>query len=83
MCGMNRSENIIADNRSKVENGNHITSIYIDDTTDRLQNNFVQNGSKTGNLLERNSHEMVEITSLENSFPPPPSSLYLESINLN
>ena len=82
MCGMNTSEHIIAE-KCKVENGNHITSIYIDDTTDRLQNNYVQNGCTTGNLLERNGHEMVEITRLENSFPLPPSSLYLESINLN
>ena len=83
MCGMNTSGTNIAEKHSNTENGNHVTSIYIGDTPDTLQNNCVQYGCTTENLLERNGHEMVEITSPENFFPPPPSSSYLESINLN
>jgi hypothetical protein len=83
MCGMNTSGTNIAEKHSNAENRNHVTSICINDTPDTLQNNCVQYRSTTGTLLERNGHEMVEITSPENNFPPPPSSSYLESINLN
>ena len=83
MCGMNTSGTNIVDKHSNAENGNHVTSIHIDDNPDKLQNNCVQYRCASGTLLEHNGHEMVEVTSLENSFPPPPSSTYLESINLN
>ena len=83
MCAMSISPTNLSDKHRNTENGNHITSIYVRDNPDTIQNSFVQYGCQVENFPERSGGEMVEITNLENSFPPPPSSTYLESINRN
>ena len=88
MCGMRTSELIVADNVSNDDDKHHVTSIYIHDSRDTLHNNALELGcqhklSGQNHFPGRNIPEMEEISDLDNSFPPPPSEAFLQSINLN
>lgn len=88
MCGMRTSNLSVTEKVSNDEGKHHVTSIYIHDSRATMHNNSLEFGcqdklSGQNHFPERNIPKMEEISNVDNSFPPPPSESFLESINLN
>lgn len=88
ICGMNSTKMNVAIQMSNDEGKNHVTSIYVPDTSETILGNPNEShdqNNETGQrcIPERNCPEMVEITNIDNSFPPPPPESFLQAINRN
>ena len=88
ICGMRSTKMNVAGHMRNDDGKHHVTSIYVPDSSESVPDHDIESqnhNNETGRccIPERNCPEMVEITNIDNSFPPPPPESFLQSINHN
>ena len=88
ICGMRSTKMNIAGQMINDEGKHHVSSIYVPDTSESMHGKVIESHNQNNEtdhcrIPERNCPEMVEISNIDNSFPPPPPESFLQSINHN